>query len=123
MSSGTQDMPHKPPFILPEERERLSALGQRLRFARLRRGMSGADMAEQACVSRSTVFKVETGDPGATLGTYFRVLNALGLARDIDLLAANDATGRRLQDLALGLRSRATRKWAQSIIGEIDWDD
>lgn len=47
----------------------------------------------------------------------------LGLARDIDLLAANDATGRRLQDLALGLRSRATRKWAQSIIGEIDWDD
>src|SRR5690606_11478568 len=77
MSSGTEDMPHKPPFILPEERERLSALGQRLRFARLRRGMSGADMAEQACVSRATVFKVETGDPGATLGTYFRVLNAL----------------------------------------------
>jgi len=60
-------------------------------------------MAELACMSRSTVYKVEAGDPGVTLGACFRVLEALGLGDDLDKLAADDKMGRRLQDLALGL--------------------
>jgi hypothetical protein len=48
------------------------------------------------------LYKVETGDPGATLGTYLRVLAVLGLEGDISALAADDRIGRKLQDLALG---------------------
>ena len=47
-----------------------------------------ADIAQHAGVSRSTVYKVEAGDPGATLGSYFRVLEALGLGGDLDKLGA-----------------------------------
>ena len=47
------------------------------------------------------MYKVEKGDPGATLGSYVRVLAVLGLAADISHLAADDKVGRKLQDLAL----------------------
>jgi hypothetical protein len=47
------------------------------------------------------LYKVEAGDPGATLGTYLRVLAVLGLEADVNALAADDKVGRKLQDLAL----------------------
>jgi transcriptional regulator with XRE-family HTH domain len=79
----------------------LSALGERLRLARLRRKLSNAVVAQRAGISRTSLYKVEAGDPGATLGTYVRVLAVLGLEGDIDALAADDKVGRKLQDLAL----------------------
>src|SRR5690606_32729961 len=51
-------MPHKPPFLLPQELEQFANLGKRLRLARRRRGISSAEMARHAFVSRSTVYKV-----------------------------------------------------------------
>ncbi len=115
-------MPHKPPFLLPEEIERFAALGERLRLARRRRGISSADMARQAFVSRSTVYKLEAGDPGATLGSYFRVLETLGLGADIDKIAADDKVGRRLQDFVLGLTARGNRKRAKLLL-DTDWEN
>lgn len=47
------------------------------------------------------MYKVEAGNPGATLGSYVRVLAALGLESDINQLADDDKVGRKLQDLAL----------------------
>lgn len=47
------------------------------------------------------MYKVEAGDPGATLGSYVRVLAVLGLEGDLNQLGADDKVGRRLQDLAL----------------------
>jgi len=41
------------------------------------------------------------GDPGATRGSYLRVLVVLGLEGDINALSANDKLGRKLKDLAL----------------------
>lgn len=95
-------MPRKPPVIFPQEQRLLSSLGERFKLARLRRKLSNAAVAQRAGISRSSVYKVEAGDPGATLGTYLRVLAVLGLEGDFNALAADDKVGRKLQDLALG---------------------
>lgn len=47
------------------------------------------------------MYKVEAGDPGATLGSYVRVLAVLGLEGDLNQLGADDRVGRKLQDLEL----------------------
>ena len=87
----------------------LSDLGERLRLARKRRKLSNAVVALRAGISRSTLYKVEAGDPGATLGSYVRVLAVLGLEGDLDHVAADDRVGRKLQDLALESQSAPRR--------------
>ncbi len=94
-------MPRKPPVIFPQEQRLLAALGERIRLARRRRKLSSAAVAARAGISRTSLYKVEAGDGGATMGTYLRVLAALGLENDINALAADDKVGRKLQDLAL----------------------
>jgi transcriptional regulator with XRE-family HTH domain len=94
-------MPRKPPTIFPQEQRLLSDLGERFKLARLRRKLSNAVVAQRAGISRTSLYKVERGDAGATLGTYMRVLAVLGLEADVNALAADDKVGRKLQDLAL----------------------
>jgi transcriptional regulator with XRE-family HTH domain len=94
-------MPRKPPTVFPQEQRLLAELAERLKLARKRRKLSSAVVAQRAGISRTSLYKVETGDPGATLGTYLRVLAVLGLEGDINALAADDRIGRKLQDLAL----------------------
>lgn len=106
-------MPRKPPIVFPQEQRLLSGLGERLRLARKRRKLSNAAVAGRAGISRTTVYKVEAGDPGATLGSYVRVLAVLGLEADLEQLAADDHVGRKLQDLAM----ESPRKTAKS--GEV----
>lgn len=102
-------MPRKPPVVFPQEQRLLSELGERLRLARLRRKLSNAVVAQRAGISRTTLYKVEAGNPGATLGSYVRVLAALGLESDLQALAADDKVGRQLQDLALATPARRPR--------------
>lgn len=94
-------MPKKPPVIFPQEQSILTELGGRLKLARLRRKLSSMVVSQRAGISRSSLYKVERGDAGATLGTYVRVLAVLGLDGDIRHLAADDRLGRKLQDLQL----------------------
>ena len=94
-------MPRKPPTVFPQEQRLLAELAERLKLARKRRKLSSTVVAQRAGISRTSLYKVETGDPGATLGTYLRVLAVLGLESDINALAADDRIGRKLQDLAL----------------------
>lgn len=103
-------MPRKPPTVFPQELRLLSQLGERLKLARLRRKLSNAVVAQRAGISRTSLYKVEAGDPGATLGTYLRVMVVLGLEADINALAADDKVGRKLQDLALDAPSSAPRR-------------
>jgi transcriptional regulator with XRE-family HTH domain len=94
-------MPSKPPVIFPQEQRLLSSMGERLRLARLRRKLSTSTVALRAGISRTTLFNAERGDARATLGTYFRIMSALGLEQDFNALAADDVVGRQLQDLGL----------------------
>lgn len=103
-------MPRKPPLVFPQEQRLLSELGERLRLARKRRKLSNEVVAQRAGISRTTVYKVEAGDPGATLGSYVRVLAVLGLEGDLRQLASDDRVGRKLQDLALEPAPAARRR-------------
>ena len=94
-------MPSKQPVVFPQEQRLLSQLGERLKLARMRRKLSNAVVAQRAGISRTSLYKVEAGDPGATMGTYLRVMAVLGLEGDLNGLAADDKVGRKLQDLAL----------------------
>jgi transcriptional regulator with XRE-family HTH domain len=103
-------MPSKPPVVFPQELHLLAELGDRIRLARLRRQLSTTTVAGRAGISRTSLYKVEAGDPGATMGTYLRVLAALGLDGDLRHLAADDKVGRKLQDLALAPPKPAARR-------------
>lgn len=58
-------------------------------------------LAERVGVSIPTIGKLESGDASLSLATVLRALTVLGLGDDIDLIAAQDALGRELQDNAL----------------------
>ena len=94
-------MPRLTPPTYPRHRRQLAALGERLRAARLRRKLSQAMLAERVGVSVPTIRKLESGDPSSSLATVIRVLQVLGLADDVDAIAAQDAPGRLLQDAEL----------------------
>lgn len=85
----------------PRVQRQIEALSQRLRAARMRRSMTQEVMAERVGVSVPTLAKLENGDPSTSLATVLRALTVLGLAGDIDLIAAQDTLGRELQDNAL----------------------
>ena len=57
----------------------LRFLGMRIREARLRRELPQKLIAERASVSVDTLGRIESGDPGASIGAYAMVLQALGL--------------------------------------------
>lgn len=104
------DMPSKPPIVFPQEQRVLTAMGERIRLARRRRRLSTTTVSGRAGISRSTLHKIEAGDPGVTLGSCVRVLACLSLVNDFDHIAADDRLGRRLQDLGLEPPPRPKRK-------------
>ena len=81
-------MPARAASLNMLEQQLLVQLGQRLRRARKDRNVSSVELAKQVGISRTTLRAVELGDPSPTLGTYLRVLTALGVAGDLALLAA-----------------------------------
>lgn len=86
----------------------LRKLGEDIRDARRRRRIPVAIMAERASISRTTLNKVEKGEPGVSLGTYATVLFALGLADRLAGLAdaSTDVVGRELEEEHLPQRIR-----------------
>ncbi len=88
----------------------MEALGQRLRYARLRRRFSMETVCARANLSRPTLYKIENGDPSVAIGFYVQVLRVLGLLANLSLIAKEDVLGRRLQNESLPQRRRAPRK-------------
>lgn len=97
-------------ILLPKVKKILSELGENIRFARLRRRLSAALVAERAGISRNTLRSIERGDPKVTFGAYVNVLFSLGLEKDLKLIAQQDELGRRLQDASLSFGKRAPKK-------------
>lgn len=96
--------------LLPSQQRLLASLGDQIRLARLRRDLTSEQIAERAGIARGTLIKIEHGDEGVAMGSYFRVLLALGLGKDIQLLAKDDELGRKLQDAQLEVKERASKK-------------
>lgn len=71
------------------DRQLLLQLGERLRRARAKRGLTTTQLAQQAGISRMTLSAVEAGAPTPTMGTYLRVMGALGVSQDLALVASD----------------------------------
>ena len=89
-------------------RRAVRKLGQDIRDARLRRRIPTAVMAERASISRTTLNKIEKGDPGVSLGNYANVLFVLGMAERLgDLVdVKTDTVGLGLEEERLPQRIR-----------------
>lgn len=100
----------------------LRKLGHDIRDARRRRRIPVAIMAERASISRTTLSKVEKGDPGVSLGTYATVLFVLGLIDRLGELAdpRHDSVGLELEEEHLPERIRHPRRRASSPSGHKD---
>ncbi len=96
-------------------RRALRKLGEDIRDARRRRRIPTAVMAERASISRTTLNKVEKGDPGVSLGNYANVLFALGMAERLGDLAdvRTDTVGLELEEERLPQRIRRPRHSGQ----------
>src|SRR3989454_5493048 len=92
--------------------ERTKELGYRLRLARVRRGMSIADVAAKAGINRNTLNALELGKPGVALGAYVTILWALGLDRTLEAVAHPDADthGKTLEAARRPTRVRKSQK-------------
>ncbi len=97
-------------YPLPVTRA-LRKLGHDIRDARLRRRIPAAVVAERASISRTTLVKLEGGDPGVSIGITATVLFVLGMADRLGDLAdiRNDEQGLALVEEQLPKRIR-TRK-------------
>ena len=86
----------------------LVKLGEDIRNARRRRRIQTQVMAERASITRSTLYKVERGDPGVSLGIYATVLFVLGMLDHLGQVAdaMHDRTGIDLEDESLPQRIR-----------------
>ena len=87
----------------------LKKLGRDIRDARLRRRIRAEVLAERALISRTTLHRIERGEPGVSMGNYSTVLFVLGLHDGIAELAdrSRDALGLDLLEERLPQRVRA----------------
>ncbi len=96
--------------LLPSLQKRLTALGENIKLARLRRRLTTVQVSERAGISRPTLVQIERGDPNVAMGAYANVLLCLGMDGDLDAVARDDALGQKLQDARLPVGRRAPRR-------------
>lgn len=94
-------MARKITHLLPAAGQTLASLGTRIALARSRRRITRKQMAQRAGLTEFTLRRVEQGAGSVTIAAYLAVLQALGLAADLDRVAADDPLGRDLQDAPL----------------------
>jgi hypothetical protein len=81
--------------------ERLTIWGKTIRTQRLRQRITIADLSTRLGISRTTLLRLEKGDPGAGAGAYLTALVVLGIVDmaapvlPVDLWQDND--GRRVR--------------------------
>lgn len=100
--------PHRPP---PAARRAIRKLGDDIRTARLRRNLSMEIVADRAATTRSTLTRIEKGDPAVGIGIVAAVLQALNLLDGLEGLAdaSNDSLGLSISRTNLPKRSYSPR--------------
>lgn len=90
----------------------LQVLGRDIRTARIRRRVTMTVMAKHAAISRTTLTKIENGDPSVALGTYAAVIFILGLDTGLESFAdsSKDLLGQSLDKENLPRRVRHSKK-------------
>lgn len=100
--------PHHPSANV---RRALRKLGADIRDARKRRRLPMGVVAERAFTSRSTLQRIEAGDPAVGIGIYAATLQALGLLDGLSDVAdlTRDSVGQTLAASELPERARPKR--------------
>lgn len=103
-------MPTPPALPLPVTHS-LRKLGRDLALARRKRQISTADMAARLFVSRSTLWRLENGDPNVSIGTLATAAFILQMHDRLANLAApsEDSLGLALDEERLPKRIRRTK--------------
>src|SRR5438876_9834205 len=93
-------------------RRALRKLGADIRDARKRRRLPMGIVADRAFTSRTTLQRIEAGDPGVGIGIYAATLQALGLLDGLADVAdlTRDSVGQALAATELPERARPYRK-------------
>lgn len=100
-------------MVLPiPVRHALRKLGHDIRDARRRRRIPVITAAQRASISRTTLVKIEKGDPGVAIGIYATVLFVMGMVERVSDLAdpKSDPVGLQLEEEHLPQRIRGARK-------------
>lgn len=85
-------------------------MGEQFKLARLRRRLSLEQVSQRAGIAKSTLWRIENGDSGVSVGNYFSVLLVYDLENDVLKLAEDDELGRKLQDIGLITKQRAPKR-------------
>lgn len=95
------------PYPVPVKKA-LKKLGNDIRIARIRRRIPMELMAKRASISRTTLTKLEKGDPSVSFGSYAMVIFILGLISNLANLieATKDELGLDLEAENLPQRVR-----------------
>lgn len=97
--------------LLPNTEEILRNLGEQIKLARLRRRLPAELIAERAGISRTSVWKVESGNPSVSIGIYAAVLHAMNnMDKDLLLIAKDEAMEEFMHKYNKPLRKRAPRR-------------
>ncbi len=94
-------MNSKKQILLPRHQKILEVLGENMKLARKRRKLTTIQVAERADISRNTLYLIEKGTPGVSMGAVFNVMRVYGLQDDFLKLAADDELGNKLRDIEL----------------------
>lgn len=84
-------------FLTEAVRNTLDQLGQRIRRARKARKLSLSQLEQITRIHRSTLGRLELGDPGVSIGGFLAVLEALQELSDIELLVSRPEVPRHLR--------------------------
>lgn len=79
-------MRHNPEFVSLTITETARRLGERIRRARKARKISLAQIEESCRIHRTTLSRLERGEPGVSLGVLLTVLEYLNELADLELL-------------------------------------
>ena len=101
----------------------LGELGKRIARARLERNLTQAGLAAEAGVAKRTVERLEAGQ-SSQLANLIRVIRALGLAANLDLLVP-ETPASPIAELELRgrQRERASRRAGRGSPGPWRWDE
>ena len=95
-------------------REAMSLLGRTIRIARLERKLTTSEVAARAGISRSLLQRIESGDPGTSLGPVFETAAIVGVPlfeAEPDRLAMHSANA----DAKLALLPQAARARTKAV--------
>jgi transcriptional regulator with XRE-family HTH domain len=78
--------------LLIREEKILIKLGKQIKLARLSQMMKAETVALNAGIGRMTLYKLEKGNSGVSIGVLLKVLLILGLEKNFANIAAQDRT-------------------------------